>query len=91
MIESGVSVSLNSWILIVVAAFFGYLFLAVHYEEKRATDRRKVNLGPPAGMKERRSGQDRRRDSLTNYLSWVFRSQLKRLAGMMNPKGASGK
>ena len=73
----------NSWILIVVAAFFGYLLLAIHYEEKRKTDRRKVNLGPPNGI-ERRSGRDRRRDSMTHYLAWVLRSQLKRLVGLVN-------
>jgi hypothetical protein len=83
-------VGTNSWILIVVALFFSYMFLAVHYEEKRATDRRKVNLGPPDGMKERRSGKDRRRNSLARYLGWVLRSQLRRLSGRMNPKGTSG-
>ena len=70
----------NDWILIVVAAFFGYLLLAIHYEEKRSTDRRKRNLGPPDGI-ERRSGKDRRRDSLTRYLAWVLRSQCRRLVG----------
>ncbi len=80
----------NSWILIIVASFFGYMILAVHYEEKRATDRRKVNLGPPEGMTERRFGKDRRRDSLTYFLGWVLRSQLKRLAGLVKPNGASG-
>jgi hypothetical protein len=73
-------VSANNWILIIVALFFGYLLLAIHYEEKRSVDRRKVNLGPPGGI-ERRSGKDRRRDSLLHYLAWVLRSQLKRLGG----------
>ncbi len=79
----------NSWILIVVAAFFGYLLLAIHYEEKRATDRRKVNLGPPNGI-ERRSGKDRRRDSLLHYLSWVLRCQVRRLGNSVRQKGPSG-
>ena len=70
--------STNNWILIIVALLFSYLLLAVHYEEKRSTDRRKVNLGPPGGI-ERRSGKDRRRDSLPHYLAWVLRSQLRRL------------
>ena len=30
---------INDCLLIVVAAFFGYLLLAIHYEEKRATER----------------------------------------------------
>jgi hypothetical protein len=73
-------VGTNSWILAVVALFFTYLLLAIHHAEKRSTDRRKVNLGPPGGI-ERRSGKDRRRDSLSHYLAWVFRCQLKRLRG----------
>jgi hypothetical protein len=84
-----VSVSTNNWILIIVALLFGYLLLAVHYEEKRSKDRRKVNLGPPGGI-ERRSGRDRRRDSLLHYLAWVLRSQLRRLGGVGKPKGTSG-
>ena len=77
----------NDYLLIVVGSFFGYLLLAVHYEEKRATDRRKRNLGPPNGI-ERRSGKDRRRDSLTHYLRWVLRSQLKRLSRLLKKKEA---
>ncbi|MDP1830435.1 MAG: hypothetical protein Q8K67_00105 [Geothrix sp.] len=71
----------NDFILIVVALFFSYLLLAIHYEQKRTTDRRKRNLGPPDGS-ERRSGQDRRHDSLMTYLGWVFRSQFRRLVGL---------
>jgi len=83
-------VGTNDYILILVALFFSYLLLAIHYEEKRMTDRRKVNLGPPNGI-ERRSGKDRRRDSLMNYLMWVLRSQLKRLVGLVKPKSSSGR
>jgi len=81
-------VGTNDWILIVVASFFSYLLLAIHYEEKRATDRRKVNLGPPNGI-ERRSGRDRRRDSLAHYLAWVLRRQCKRLGALVGLKGSS--
>jgi len=66
--------------LVVVALFFGGLLLAVHYEQKRTKDRRKQNLGPPGGI-ERRSGLDRRQNSLSKYLKWVFRAQLRRLGG----------
>lgn len=66
--------------LVVVALFFGGLLLAVHYEQKRTMDRRQQNLGPPGGI-ERRSGQDRRQNSLSKYLKWVFRAQLRRLGG----------
>lgn len=69
----------NDWILIVAASFFVYLLMAIHYEETRTTDRRKVNLGPPNGI-ERRSGKDRRRNSMTHYLAWVLRNQVRRLA-----------
>jgi hypothetical protein len=82
-------VGTNDFLLIVVALFFGYLLLAIHYEEKRRTDRRKVNLGPPDGI-ERRSGKDRRRDSLAHYVMWVLRSQMKRVAGLVSKKGSSG-
>lgn len=77
----------NDLILIVVALFFSYMLLAIHYEQKRTTDRRKRNLGPPGGI-ERRSGRDRRRDSLATYLGWVFRSQCRRLVGLFKPKAA---
>jgi hypothetical protein len=77
-----VPVGTNSWILIVVALFFCYLLLAIHYEEKRAMDRRKANLGPPNGI-ERRSGKDRRRDSVLHYLAWVLRRQCRRLVGLV--------
>ena len=33
---------------------------AVAHERRRPRDRRQLNLGPPAGMPERRSGFDRR-------------------------------
>lgn len=79
----------NDAILILVALFFGYLALAIHYEEKRATDRRKRDLGPPDGI-ERRSRQDRRRNSLLNDLRWALRSQLRRLARRPGPKGGTG-
>ena len=78
----GVPMGTNDAILILVAVFFGYLALAIHYEEKRTTDRRKRDLGPPDGI-ERRSGQDRRRNSLVNYLRWVLTSQLRRLARLV--------
>jgi hypothetical protein len=71
---------INDCILIVVAVLFGYLLLAIHYEEKRATERRKQDLGPPDGV-ERRSGKDRRRDSVLHYVAWVLRSQVRRLGG----------
>lgn len=77
----------NDQILILVGLFFGYLLLAIHYEEKRSTDRRKRNLGPPDG-RERRSGKDRRKDSLTRYLGWVLRAQVKRLLGLVTGKRA---
>lgn len=79
---------INDYILIVVAVFFGYLLLAIHYEEKRATERRKLNLGPPDGV-ERRSGKDRRRDSVLHYVAWVLRSQLRRMGGAMSGKGTA--
>jgi hypothetical protein len=82
-------VGTNDYVLMIVALFFSYLLLAIHYEETRSTDRRRVNLGPPNGI-ERRSGRDRRRDSLIHYLAWVFRSQLRRLAGLGTKKGPSG-
>lgn len=78
-------VGTNDLILIVVGTLFGYLLLATHYEQKRTTDRRKRNLGPPDGI-ERRSGKDRRRDSVIAYLGWVLRSQAKRLVGLFMPK-----
>lgn len=71
---------INDCLLIVVAAFFSYLLLAVHYEGKRATDRRKQDLGPPDGI-ERRSGKDRRQNSHLKYMTWVLRSQVRRLGG----------
>ena len=74
----------NDWMLLIVAAFFGYLWLAIHYEEKRSIDRRKRDIGPPGGI-ERRSGKDRRRNSLTHYLGWVLRSQIRRLSRLVNP------
>ena len=73
---------INDCLLIVVALFFGYLLLAIHYEETRSTDRRKVNLGPPNGI-ERRSGKDRRRNSMPRYLAWVLRSQGRRLGRLL--------
>ena len=76
---------INDSILIVVALLFGYLLLAIHYEEKRAKDRRKQDAGPPDGV-ERRSGKDRRRDSVLHYVAWVLRSQLRRMGGLMTKK-----
>ena len=76
---------INDSILIVVALLFGYLLLAIHYEEKRAKDRRKEDLGPPDGL-ERRCGRDRRRDSVLHYVAWVLRSQIRRLGGSMTKK-----
>jgi hypothetical protein len=89
MFTSGGPVGTNDYLLMVVAIFFGYLLLAIHYEEKRRTDRRKQNLGPPHGI-ERRSGRDRRRDSLMRYLGWVLRSQVKRFGRLVTRKGADG-
>jgi hypothetical protein len=71
---------INDCLLLVVALFFGYLLLAVHYEGKRATDRRKRDLGPPDGI-ERRSGRDRRQNSHLKYMAWVCHSRLRRLGG----------
>jgi hypothetical protein len=79
---------INDSILIIVALLLGYLLLAIHYEEKRATDRRKQNLGPPDGV-ERRSGKDRRRDSVLHYVAWVLRSQIRRLGGSKKDKGTA--
>ena len=79
---------INDCILLVVALLFGYLLLAIHYEEKRAKDRRKQNLGPPDGI-ERRSGRDRRRDSVLHYVAWVLRSQLRRLGGAKKDQGTA--
>lgn len=79
---------INDCLLLVVAVFFGYLLLAIHYEEKRAIDRRKRGVGPPEGV-ERRLGKDRRRDSLLHYLAWVLRSQLRRLGGSRTGKGTA--
>jgi len=79
---------INDCLLIVVALFFGYLLLAIHYEEKRATERRKQNLGPPDGI-ERRSGKDRRRDSVLHYVAWVLRSQIRRLGGSKKGNGTA--
>jgi hypothetical protein len=79
---------INDSILIIVALLLGYLLLAIHYEEKRATDRRKQTLGPPDGV-ERRSGKDRRRDSVLHYIAWVLRSQLRRMGGAMSGKGTA--
>jgi hypothetical protein len=71
---------INDGLLLVVAVFFGYLLLAVHYEGKRVTDRRKRDLGPPDGI-ERRSGMDRRQNSHMKYMTWVLHSRLRRLGG----------
>ena len=79
---------INDGLLIVVAAFFSYLLLAIHYEEKRAIERRKQDLGPPDGV-ERRSGKDRRRDSVLHYVAWVLRSQMRRLGGASSGKGTA--
>jgi hypothetical protein len=79
---------INDCLLIVVAAFFSYLLLAIHYEEKRATERRKQDLGPPDGV-ERRSGKDRRRDSVLHYVAWVLRRQVARLGGSKKDQGAA--
>ena len=79
---------INDCLLIVVALSFGYLLLAIHYEEKRATERRKQNLGPPDGI-ERRSGKDRRRDSVLHYVAWVLRSQIRRLGGARSGQGTA--
>jgi hypothetical protein len=73
-------VGINDYLLLVVALFFGYLLLAVHYEGKRVTDRRKRNLGPPDGI-ERRTGGDRRKNSHVKYMTWVLHSQVRRLGG----------
>ena len=78
----------NDSILIVVALLFGYLLLAIHYEEKRAKDRRKEDLGPPDGL-ERRCGRGRRRDSVLHYVAWVLRSQLRRLGGSKSGQGTA--
>jgi hypothetical protein len=79
---------INDCILLVVALLFGYLLLAIHYEEKRATERRKQDLGPPDGI-ERRCGKDRRRDSVLHYVAWVLRSQLRRMGGSKAGKGTA--
>jgi hypothetical protein len=78
-------VGINDYLLLVVALFFGYLLLAVHYEGKRVTDRRKRNLGPPDGI-ERRSGKDRRQNSHMKYMAWVLHSQAMRLGGSKTKK-----
>ena len=79
---------INDYILIIVGLFFGYLLLAIHYEEKRSTERRKQNLGPPDGVERRRS-KDRRRDSVLHYVAWVLRSQLRRMGGSKKDKGTA--
>lgn len=76
---------INDYLLLVVALFFGYLLLAVHYEGKRVADRRKRNLGPPDGI-ERRIGGDRRQNSHMKYLAWVLRTQIRRLGGSRTRK-----
>ena len=76
---------INDCLLIVVATFFTYLLLAVHYEGKRATDRRKRNLGPPDGL-ERRTGGDRRQNSHLKYMTWVLHTRLRRLGGSTTKK-----
>jgi hypothetical protein len=84
----GVTLGINDTILIVVALFFAYLLLAIHYEEKRSTERRKQDLGPPDGV-ERRHSKGRRRDSVLHYVAWVLRSQIRRMGGSKSGKGTA--
>ncbi|GLH73727.1 hypothetical protein GETHLI_22290 [Geothrix limicola] len=60
----------NDLLLIVVAAFFGYLLLAIRQDEKRKVERRTRDLGPPGDL-ERRS-MERRLSSPS--LVWAFRA-----------------
>ena len=79
---------INDSILIVVALLFGYLLLAIHYEGKRAADRRKQDIGPLDGV-QRRFDKGRRRDSVLHYVAWVLRSQVRRLGGSKSGQGTA--
>lgn len=75
----------NDYCLILIALFFGYLMLAIRFEEKRTIEQRKIDSGPPGGI-EKRAGTGRRRDSFNAYLIWAFRSGWKRLIGLFARK-----
>jgi len=64
--------------ILILVLMAGLMALSIAHDEKRRCDRRKQNLGPPNGI-ERRSGKDRRGNSLLAYLWWICRSRWHRL------------
>ncbi len=77
----GARVGTNDHILIVVALFFGLLLLAIHQEEKRTTDRRLHDIGPPDGI-ERRINPGRREKSWWTSMLWLLGSRVKMWLGL---------
>jgi hypothetical protein len=64
--------------ILVILLLLGLVALAVKHEGKRVADRRQHKGQPPDGI-ERRSGKDRRGNSLTAYVLWAMGSQWSRL------------
>jgi hypothetical protein len=64
--------------ILILVLMAGLMALSIAHDEKRRCDRRKQNLGPPNGI-ERRSGKDRRGNSLTAYVLWILRSRWHRI------------
>ena len=60
--------------ILTVLLLSGLVALSIKHEEQRMADRRQRTAPPPGGL-ERRSGKDRRRDSLAAYVLWAARAQ----------------